>query len=413
MRTGLRFLLFMLAVLLLAAAMAAALALQTAPLVESAASVSADDVARAKDFLRRNDPRLTPPEQLRAVQVSQQELDLLLNYLASRAGHQLGLSLALHEGAAQLRGSAHWRGPLWLNLQARLVQNGGLPQVRDLRVGRLSLPDWLAGWGREYLLTRLGHGAEAQLAREMIKHVGLRSGELQLLYEWRADSYRRLMESLVPAAEQARLRAYSDRLVLLMRARTAPVSLAELLPPMFALAAERTAGGQDAAAENRAALLSLAAYASGHGLGRLVPAAREWPRARPVPVLLYSRPDFPQHLLVSAALAAEGGGPLADAIGIYKEQVDARHGSGFSFNDIAADRAGSRLGLLAVSEPLRLQQRLAAGLQERDLLPDVSDLPEYLSEAEFRQRYGGIDAPAYRKLMASIEARLEANALLR
>jgi hypothetical protein len=52
---------------------------------------------------------------------------------------------------------------------------------------------------------------------------------------------------------------------------------------------------------------------------------------------LRGRLDFPQHLLISAALAAEGGGPLADAIGLYKEVADARHGSGFSFNDIVIE----------------------------------------------------------------------------
>ena len=62
---------------------------------------------------------------------------------------------------------------------------------------------------------------------------------------------------------------------------------------------------------------------------------------------LQARPAGPRHLLISAARAAEGGGPLSDAIGVYKEVSDSRGGSGFSFNDLAADRAGTRLGLRA------------------------------------------------------------------
>ncbi|HEX2011361.1 MAG TPA: hypothetical protein VJN44_10520, partial [Roseateles sp.] len=146
--------------------------------------------------------------------------------------------------------------------------------------------------------------------------------------------------------------------------------------------------------------------------GALLPAARDWPR----PALefgLHGRPDFPMHWLISAALAAQAGGPLADAVGIYKEIADTRDGSGFSFNDIAADRAGSRLGQLAVREPRRLQQRLAAGVAEPELLPDVSDLPEFLSAAEFRRRYGDTGSAAYRAMMGEIEARLDAQALLR
>ena len=40
---------------------------------------------------------------------------------------------------------------------------------------------------------------------------------------------------------------------------------------------------------------------------------------------------------------------LSDVIGLYKEIEDSRGGSGFSFNDIAADRAGTRFGEKAVA----------------------------------------------------------------
>jgi hypothetical protein len=37
-------------------------------------------------------------------------------------------------------------------------------------------------------------------------------------------------------------------------------------------------------------------------------------------------------------------------------------------------------------------------------MPDVSDLPEFMPEAEFDRRYGGIGGPGYEKMMARIEA---------
>src|SRR5262249_46081018 len=113
------------------------------------------------------------------------------------------------------------------------------------------------------------------------------------------------------------------------------------------------------------------------------------------------------------AIAAEAGSPLADAIGLYKEVDDSRGGSGFSFNDIAADRAGTRFGVLAVQQPRKLQAMLAAGAKERDFMPDVSDLPEFMQEAEFKRRYGGIGAPAYNKVMADIEARIASRSFFR
>ena len=86
-------------------------------------------------------------------------------------------------------------------------------------------------------------------------------------------------------------------------------------------------------------------------------------------------------------------------------------GSGFSFNDIAADRAGTRFGELAAGSKetaARLQQRLSAGVRERDLMPATDDLPEFMPEAECKRRFGGIGAPAYQQMMANIERRIAA-----
>jgi hypothetical protein len=128
-------------------------------------------------------------------------------------------------------------------------------------------------------------------------------------------------------------------------------------------------------------------------------------------VTLSGRGDFPKHFIVSAALAAYAGEPLADAIGVYKEVADSRGGSGFSFNDIAADRAGSRFGTLAAASPAsarKLQDRLGAQVRESDIMPATYDLPEFMPEPEFLRRFGGVDAPAYRQMMAEIERRVDA-----
>ena len=108
-------------------------------------------------------------------------------------------------------------------------------------------------------------------------------------------------------------------------------------------------------------------------------------------------------------IAAEAGTPLADTVGLWKELADARHGgSGFSFNDLAADRAGTRFGELAVQDPPRLQARIAAGVADADLMPPVDGLPEHLPQAQFVARYGGVGGAADGRLLADIEARIDA-----
>jgi hypothetical protein len=154
-------------------------------------------------------------------------------------------------------------------------------------------------------------------------------------------------------------------------------------------------------------ILLLALYVNGQDLTAIVPNAKNWPRPWRHEVLLNGRADFSKHFMVSAALAAKAGGPLSDAVGLYKELADAREGSGFSFNDIAADRAGTRFGEYAAdsASARKLQQRLRAGIAERDLMPPTEDLPEFMPEQEFVRRFGGVDAPAYNKMMAEIERR--------
>jgi len=132
-------------------------------------------------------------------------------------------------------------------------------------------------------------------------------------------------------------------------------------------------------------------------------------------VLLNQRDDFAKHFIVSAALAAITGSPLADAVGLFKEISDSRGGSGFSFNDIAADRAGSRFGASAVEGSLskKLQTKVSAGINESDLMPATSDLPEFMPEAEFKRRFGGVDGSEFKKMMAEIERRIAALPLYR
>ncbi|MET0520119.1 MAG: hypothetical protein ABW005_14950 [Burkholderiaceae bacterium] len=396
---------------------AAALAIQTGPRLAPAAPTSAADVLRAREFLRANDPRRGEPGQPRRLEIGERELNLLLAHLALRRPDTL-VELRLQPGLALLSASAALPGAGgfgWLNVDARLRETASLPAIDSLRIGRLPVPAWLAEAVLRRALQRWQAHGELQLAGELVQHIGFDAQRLRLNYRWQADSLERALAALWPLDEQRRMQAYEARLGALgaAHAQDESISLAALLPPMFALARERTAQGQPAAAENRAALLTLALHVNGRRWGSVMPAARDWPAPRPLLLTLAGREDFPMHLLVSAALALEGGGPLADAIGIDKELADTRGGSGFSFNDIAADRAGTRLGLLARKDPERLQRALVPGLAERDFMPAVDDLPEFMSEQAFLERYGGVGAPAYREMMAMIEARLDSIALLR
>lgn len=424
LRLGLKGIAWMVLALVAATLLALALALQGSPRWPEPAGVSLADVARARNFLRLNDPRRPAPGPLRTLVASEREANLMLDQLTRRlmpgtpGTPGASAQLALGSGRATLRASLPVpRSPvaLWLNIDATLRETAGLPAVEQLQVGRLPVPVCVAARLLPHLAERLNATPEGALALDMVRRVRLLPARLEVVYEWGDDSLQRLLGTVLPAAEQQRLTAHAQALAGAMQAHARtnagePVPLERLLPPLFTLAAQRSAGGGDALAENRAALLTLALQATGRRMSDLLPAVRAASQAGAV--TLAGREDFAQHFLISAVVALEGGGPLADAIGVYKEVADLRGGSGFSFNDIAADRAGTRLGLLARRDPRALQARLARGVRDSDLMPDVADLPEFLGEADFRAAYGGVDAPPYRRMLADIERRLDALPLL-
>jgi hypothetical protein len=415
MRWLLRGFVLLLIALPLAALAALWLAIDDQARVAQPAPVSVGDIDRAVRLLKSNDPRGKLPGIQRAVLLSQRDLELLINQAGRRYGEPRA-RVRLQPGLALLQASLPLpANPLggWLNVDAVLHEGLNLPTVQRLRVGRLRVPGWLAELALPPLLGALNLRAQGELAQRLVSHVAFKPQQLVLAYAWPADAPQNLADGLLPAEEQARMKIYADRLSALgTELGAGPVSMARVLPPMFALARQRSTDAASAARENRAALVVLAFVVSGAGLQPLVPAILPGQQPGPLRVTLAGRPDTPQHFLVSAALAIEADGPLSDAIGLYKEVSDSRGGSGFSFNDLAADRAGSRFGLIAARQPQALQARLAAGVQEADLLPPIADLPESMSASDFKRRFGGVGSAAYRQMMADIEARLDRLALL-
>lgn len=218
----------------------------------------------------------------------------------------------------------------------------------------------------------------------------------------------------MPGEARERLKAYQTVLATTVNAAQGRISLVDLITPVFAVA-DRRGASADAVLENRAAIVVLTFYVDGRYLWSVVPEARTWPRPSRRTVTLNQRTDLPKHFIISAALSANTGGPFADAVGLYKEVEDSKRGSGFSFNDLAADRAGSTLGTWAegASTARALQSRLGTPLVERDIMPETDDLPEFLSAAEFERRFGGVGAPAYNGMTADIEKRIASLPLYR
>ena len=424
LRTLLLVLLILIVQVIVALALIAVLVVKPAdPAAPPAPVLTAQDLDRLRALLPGGDPRGLVDGRPVAIRLGARDIDLLLQQAFARvpALREARAHTTLDDGSALLRLTLRIPrvGPLGdtIPIAARVRASAGALTIDEASVGSVPVPGWLAEGGLRiapWLLPSATARAVAQGLREAWEGTSawqIAGRRVEFAYAPRRDLARRLAESgrelVMPAADRARIAHYLDHASWLasVGGRTSQPMLV-VLRDVVAEAEQRTRQGGDPLAENRAAMLGLAIYAVGRGelaaraLGVAV-AARP-----PVPLTLLGRQDLAQHWLVSAALALEADGRTADAIGVFKEVLDSRGGSGFSFADLAADRAGVRFGEAARADPRRWQARLATTGRETDLMPAIDALPEGLQEPEFLRRFQARDGEAWARMRAEIERRI-------
>ena len=394
------------------------LMLDDAPTIEPPAEFRRTDLAWINSLFQKHDPRRQTPDVVQSIHLDEAELNRLLNY-AVELRRVSGIAAELTPGLATL--SATLTVPpnpfgRYLNITAEVAEVPGGIQIRSLQLGSLPLPGALADWTARRFHTLLLRDQTYAAMAEAFSQIRFDENQATLDYRWNPKLLTRLerksVELLIAPEDQARMLAYAEQLSILLKPypRGSTVPLVTLLPPLFGHALQT---GADARVENRAALTALAAYLGGVSLPRLLQGdSRSIYRAPPVLLSLYGRRDSAEHFTISAALSINGGSQLANAIGLAKEEEDAGKGSGFSFTDLAADRAGVRLGERSTGDAAaRVRQQLAAVHNDADLLPDFRDLPEFMPQAEFDRRFGPVGSARYQRVIDRIDARLAAHPL--
>lgn len=291
-----------------------------------------------------------------------------------------------------------------VDLDADRTVRDGLPVIRRVAVGEVDVSGWLArravrwafdGWpflGDKHLALAAGRALESY--PERLDLVCSRPGTLVEHLRVRAGSDR---DRSLPGAHAERIADW---------AAAAPGSRAPvlgLLRSLMAEAAKRTAAGADPVVENRAAVLLAAAQAFG-----CTPVVGGGPVRRVRPVL-HRRDDLGRHFVASAALAALFGRETSESVGLDKEIGDIRGWSGFSFSDVAANRAGARFGDLATASARsarRVQDRMEQTAADTDIMPEVRGLPDHLPEEELKRRFGEPGGRAYEQVLEEIEAQI-------
>lgn len=292
---------------------------------------------------------------------------------------------------------------------------GKLSKIKHLQVGKIIVSDLYASLLVENIIKYTRLNQYLALIKKNIKQVELQVDTLLVTY-LRPNSQRVSGDAqslLAPESEKQALFQYQEKLTEALSHHQwgQLLSLSDVLRPLFQLAQQRST------IENVIAENQLAIFVANRYVNRFPGVARQRLNGtflRKHPVYLYRRTDMAKHFMWSATLSTLGGSQLADMIGVEKELSDAKSGSGFSFIDLAADRAGVTFGESMTSNPeqaMRLQKKLAIVKNYQDFMPNVKDLPERLSVKAFKTQYQSVYSPKYQLLLQDIDQRIDASAL--
>lgn len=309
----------------------------------------------------------------------------------------------------------------WVNLRVAVDESADGLKLRLVKLGPVSLPATLVLPIAGSVLDIVLGDSLGQIAIKSIEGVSIDDDTVTLGVGLNRDDRKALAKRVKDTVRTAAHISTTDDVrsytIALQNAAkdglVAPGSSAlPFLSYAMKLANERAKGG-DLSKEIQSALHALAIYC-GHVkyqnlIGDVVPKDRRQSLTGCSTATMGGRRDLKQHFFISAGLQAASDANIAFTIGEFKELLDSdRGGSGFSFDDLAADRAGIRFAKeLLSATPEEMPSILAHLKQENDVFPNIAGLPSGLSERDFRKTYGDVDSPAYKRMLAMIEKRID------
>lgn len=122
------------------------------------------------------------------------------------------------------------------------------------------------------------------------------------------------------------------------------------------------------------------------------------------------RNDLSRHFWVSASLTVLADAKRSLTVGVTKELKDSTPGgSGFSFVDMAANKAGIRFAVLATRDEesaSAMQERLVHVTAIDQIFPPIDELPEEIPDKDFQTFFGGLGGRETKRLFQLIDSRV-------
>lgn len=399
----------------LAVGVIAVFSFQDFPLVSKSKTLTAHEITRVKAFINENNPSRFKKGQKKTTIITEQDINLLANYALNKLNGRAQTRVKIFNASAYLTSTIKLPGnPLgkYLNVSTAISQQGKSIIIKSMEIGDITVPGFIS----DLLLTTTHQKLQKQFPEYRIAThslTGFRFSKKQasISYVWQPEIMSQLknrMATLIPKELKQRIFVYTQQLQ-----KTSPAiqqkrpSLSALLRPMFNFAIKRSKNNNPVE-ENRALFIVLGAYMMDKNIPQLL-GNKSIGKLKRKTFYLLKREDLSQHLLVSAAITALSDPGLAQSIGLEKEVKDSDGGSGFSFSDLAADRAGITLANTAFRskrEARLVQQRLAKVNNESDYMPNINNLPGGLKNMDFKMIYSNTDSAAYKNVIQVIDKRI-------
>lgn len=411
-------------VLLLAVVITALFFLITSKPVISQRTIEASDVTTAQRVLSDTVHHLAQHNGDIKLVFEQKQLDALMN-VASYALPQVEFSGVLNPFGVALHGQAN----LPLSWPKRSIQTSCLFMPSDAgfaiehcRLGLIKLPSWIANPLLRFMVrTVIAAPADQQLLALFAK------GELinnRLHFEAQNTSQIKLsLQSqlsrpfglgLVTRAAAEDIEFYLQQLKQMQRQHKRERRLAFFAHQLLLVAISRS-DNSDLETEYKNALWALAvAFGEKRFIYYANPKVKLHQVPNMPPMLLNGRRDLSLHFLYSAVLQMLGNTQLSQQIGNLKEIMDADRdngGSGFSFVDLAADRAGTHFAEQLASVTPQQISHFNSLTFEQAIMPPTQDLPEGLTEQQVLQQFGGFHGAGFKQLEHEITRRINALSL--
>ncbi len=392
--------------------------LENEPTVEDVTVASADDIERSRQLYRRqvifsNSSRVDDTFDISTAEIN--SVAALLNRArpnirgrAESFGNRLHLDLSI--------GVWLFGFEPWINLDTILVPSETGLELASVQIGRLTIPTGIA-YPSLYWMGDLWAGNDiVSRAVASVKKVSVVGESIGFKFLFDPGQKKQLVKLLRSEARTAvsvdyteEIRTYVGFLEKLEGTLTdeARISIYPYLKEIVEkIAVRRIATGS----ESRAAVLALATYC-GHVrfqdlLGKVMQdsSARNCSKAK-----LMDRIDLRLHFAISAGLTVLDKEGSAFAVGEAKELLDSRSGgSGFSFDDLLADRAGIKFATFLMDASDKDIEFLRTALQtEADIMPTYQGLPNGISQEQFESTYKNVEGELYKSILQDIDMRLE------